>query len=244
MKYLSNKNVIIFTAHPDDHLLCAGTLMQLSDQGYYLTEVVFTGGEKSVWQGKKSFKALDLKRERLKEWEKASRLIGIKERITLGLPDSETRRDLKTIHKIMKLVRQIRPVLVISHHPLDYHHDHNESAKIVSEAVDRSSWGITPELGLKHKTAVHLYMNGEYSCRTDILIDVSPYEEKLAKLYKIYQSQMSDRMKRLLDAIRMYGGYFSRSKLAESFQIAERRPLIFNQGSMFNALLNSLTQSL
>lgn len=244
MKHLPNKNVIIFTAHPDDHLLCAGTLMRLNEEGYNITEVVFTGGEKSVWRGKKSFKELDLKKKRVQEWEKAAQLIGIKDRLTLGLPDSATKRELKTIHKIMQILRKIKPVLVISHHPQDYHHDHNESAKIVSEAVDRSSWGIAPELGLKHRTPLYLYMNGEYPCRTDLLIDVSLYEDKLSKLYKIYESQMSERMKRLLDSLRMYGGYFSRSKLAESFQISDRHALTFNQNTKLNGFLSSLIQIL
>jgi len=242
MKHLSeNKNVIIFTAHPDDHLLSAGTLMQLSDQGYHLIEVVFTGGEKSVWQGKKSFKALDLKRERLKEWQKAANLIGIKERFTLGLLDSQVKRDLKTVFKIMKIIRQKKPVLVISHHPNDYHHDHNESAKIVSEAVDRSSWGMAPELGAKHKTPAYLYMDGEFLCQPNLLIDVSQYQKRLSSLYNIYASQISPRMKRLLDSIRQYRGYFNHCELAEGFQIVAEHPFTFVKTKRLNDFLQSLS---
>jgi LmbE family N-acetylglucosaminyl deacetylase len=65
---MKNKNIILFTAHPDDHLLCAGTLMKLADNGFYIIEVVFTSGEKSVWYGKEKFKKEDLKKQRMKEW--------------------------------------------------------------------------------------------------------------------------------------------------------------------------------
>ena len=122
---MKNKNIILFTAHPDDHLLCAGTLMKLADNGYYIIEVVFTSGEKSVWYGKEKFKKEDLKKQRMKEWILARKFIGIKEGIGLGLKDSEFTRDLKTVHLVMKIIRKYKPVLVITHYYQDYHRDHN-----------------------------------------------------------------------------------------------------------------------
>ncbi len=56
----NNKKVILFTAHPDDHLLCAGTLMKLKDKGFQIVEVMATGGEKSVWYGKEKKNVLKL----------------------------------------------------------------------------------------------------------------------------------------------------------------------------------------
>jgi LmbE family N-acetylglucosaminyl deacetylase len=222
---MKNKNIILFTAHPDDHLLCAGTLMRLADNGFYIIEVVFTSGEKSVWYGKEKFKKEDLKKQRMKEWILARKFIGIKEGIGLGLKDSEFTRDLKTIHLVMKIIRKYKPVLVITHYYQDYHRDHNEVSKIVTEAVDRSGWGISKELGEPHKTPLFLYMDGEYLNRGDILVDVSDYLEKIKKLMEIYSSQMSERMKNLLLSIITYRGFFMRTKAAESFELGFRSPL-------------------
>jgi LmbE family N-acetylglucosaminyl deacetylase len=222
---MKNKNIILFTAHPDDHLLCAGTLMKLSDKGYYIIEVVFTSGEKSVWYGKEKFKKEDLRKQRMKEWILARKFIGIKEGIGLGLKDSEFTRDLKTVHLVMKIIRKYKPVLVITHYYQDYHRDHNEVSKIVTEAVDRAGWGISKELGEHYKTPLFLYMDGEYLNRGDILVDVSDYLEKINKLMEIYSSQMSERMKNLLLSIITYRGFFMKTKAAESFELGFRSPL-------------------
>jgi LmbE family N-acetylglucosaminyl deacetylase len=222
---MKNRNIILFTAHPDDHLLCAGTLMKLADNGFYIIEVVFTSGEKSVWYGKEKFKKEDLKRQRMKEWILARKFIGIKEGIGLGLKDSEFTRDLKTVHLVMKIIRKYKPVLVITHYYQDYHRDHNEVSKIVTEAIDRAGWGISKELGEPHKTPLFLYMDGEYLNRGDILVDVSDYLEKIKKLMDIYSSQMSERMKNLLLSIITYRGFFMRTKAAESFELGFRSPL-------------------
>jgi LmbE family N-acetylglucosaminyl deacetylase len=222
---MKNRNIILFTAHPDDHLLCAGTLMKLADSGFYIIEVVFTSGEKSVWYGKEKFKKEDLKKQRMKEWILSRKFIGIKEGIGLGLKDSEFTRDLKTVHLVMKIIRKYKPVLVITHYYQDYHRDHNEVSKIVAEAVDRAGWGISKELGEPHKTPLFLYMDGEYLNRGDILVDVSDYLEKIKKLMDIYSSQMSERMKNLLLSIITYRGFFMRTKAAESFELGFRSPL-------------------
>jgi LmbE family N-acetylglucosaminyl deacetylase len=222
---MKNKNIILFTAHPDDHLLCAGTLMKLADNGFYIIEVVFTSGEKSVWYGKEKFKKEDLKKQRMKEWILARKFIGIKEGIGLGLKDSEFTRDLKTVHLVMKIIRKYKPVLVITHYYQDYHRDHNEVSKIVTEAVDRAGWGISKELGEPHKTPLFLYMDGEYLNRGDILVDVSDYLEKIKKLMDIYSSQMNERMRNLLLSIITYRGFFMVAKAAESFELGFRSPL-------------------
>jgi LmbE family N-acetylglucosaminyl deacetylase len=222
---MKNKNIILFTAHPDDHLLCAGTLMKLADNGFYIIEVVFTSGEKSVWYGKEKFKKEDLKKQRMKEWILARKFIGIKEGIGLGLKDSDFTRDLKTVHLIMKIIRKYKPVLIITHYYQDYHRDHNEISKIVTEAVDRAGWGIAKELGEPYKTPLFLYMDGEYLNRGDILVDVSDYLEKIKKLMDIYSSQMSERMRNLLLSIITYRGFFMRTKAAESFELGFRSPL-------------------
>jgi LmbE family N-acetylglucosaminyl deacetylase len=222
---MKNKNIILFTAHPDDHLLCAGTLMKLADNGFHIIEVVFTSGEKSVWYGKEKFKKEDLRKQRMKEWILARKFIGIKEGIGLGFKDSEFTRNLKTIHLVMKIIRKYKPVLVITHYYKDYHRDHNEVSKIVTEAIDRAGWGIFKELGEPHKTPIFLYMDGEYLNRGDILVDVSDYLEKIKKLMDIYSSQMSERMKNLLLSIITYRGFFMRTKAAESFELGFRSPL-------------------
>jgi len=225
--FKNNKKVILFTAHPDDHVLCAGTLMKLKDKGFEIIEVLATGGEKSRWLGKEKFSKKDLKKHREKEWVKACKLIGISKRYSLGLKDSETKRDIQAVFKIMKIIRTEKPVLVITHYYNDYHHDHNEVSKLVTEGVTRAGSGMSRELGEPHKTPLFLYMDGVYLNRGDILVDVSDYLEKIYELLEVYKSQINENWKNFLLSIINYRGFFLRTKAAESFEIGYRYPIKF-----------------
>ncbi len=226
-KTIKDKRALIFTAHPDDHLLCAGTLMLLKEKGFKITEVVFTGGEQSVWFGSDN-SVIDkeaLKSERKKEISKASRIIGIDETIFLGEPDSEVTRSLNLIHRIMAIVREVRPSIIFTLHYNDYHPDHRAVATIVTEAVDRASWSVAPHLGESHRADMLLYTDGEYLCRADFLVDISKFEPKIEKAMDAYGSQMREKHRRLSRSIRAYRGFFKRSNVAEAFEIGERYPI-------------------
>ena len=85
------KNILVFTAHPDDHICCAGTLMYLKDQGFEICEVVATGGEEGTWwddegQKKTNFDKNDLVKARQKELKKAG----------IAVPEEKVKRVKKT----------------------------------------------------------------------------------------------------------------------------------------------------
>lgn len=221
------KRALLFTAHPDDHLLCAGTLLLLKERGFAVTEVVFTGGEQSVWLGADAIHNDQeaLKKKRKTELSKASRILGIGSTIFLGEPDSEVTRSLNLIHRIMAIVRDVRPSIILTLHYNDYHPDHRAVATIVPEAVDRASWSIAPHLGVAHHTAALLHTDGEYPCRADFTVDTSPFEKDIEKAMRAYGSQMGERHKQLMRSIRAHRGFFQRTKAAEAFEIAERHPI-------------------
>ena len=74
-----NKHIIVFSAHPDDHLICAGTLMYFIERGYTVHEVVATGGEKGAWwnedgEKKQNSDEAGLKVKRTEEIKKAQEI--------------------------------------------------------------------------------------------------------------------------------------------------------------------------
>jgi LmbE family N-acetylglucosaminyl deacetylase len=228
IKNKKERRALLFTAHPDDHLLCAGTLMLLKEKGFKITEVVFTGGEQSVWFGPDNAKANKeaLKQKRKKELSKASRVIGIEETIFLDEPDSEVVRSMNLIHRIMAIVREVKPQIVFALHYADYHPDHRAVSTIATEALDRASWGVAPHLGEAHRADMLLYTDGEYQCRGDFIVDVSRFEKKIEKVMDAYGSQMREKHRRLLRSIHMYRGFFRRGATsAEVFEIGERYPI-------------------
>lgn len=202
--------------------------MFLKDCGFLITEVVFTGGEKSVWFGGDSLTVdpVALKKQRQKELSRASKIIGIKETILLGEPDSEVVRNMNLIHRLMAIIRNKKPEILLTLHHQDYHPDHRAVAEITIEAADRAGWSLAPHLGMPHRTPLVLHTDGEYPCRADFIADVSAYEKKIEKVMSAYGSQMKEKHKQLLRSIHGYRGYFAgEAGAAEAFELAARLPV-------------------
>lgn len=232
-----NKKILIFTAHPDDHLCCAGSLMYFHDLGFKITEVVFTGGENSMWLNN-SFEGKEIDKEKLKEKLKnhrkkeilnASKAIGIDETIFLGLPDGNVQRSLEVLDMLVGIIRKVRPQIVISMNPFDSHYDHKKVGEIAGEAAERAGWMNSKELGISYRIPLFLYMEGTLFGRNDILIDISKYIKKKEKIFSIYKSQITDGEKKMLYAMNIYRGFHKGSELAEAFEIARDLPAHLNE---------------
>lgn len=228
-----NKKLILFTAHPDDHLCCAGTVMYLKDLGFAATEVVFTGGENSMWIGNfkinKKIDKEELKNHRKTEILKASKLIGIEKTIFLGLTDGDVARSPEVLEKLVEIIREERPQISISINPKDSHHDHKQVGKIASESIERASWQNAKELGKTHRIALSLYMEGVLFGRNDILVDISKYLKRKEKVVEVYSSQITNEERKMLEAMNVYRGFHKGSVSAEAFEIAEDCPMHFNE---------------
>lgn len=222
-----NKKLLIFSAHPDDNLSCAGTALYLKDVGFEISEVVFTGGEKGI--NLSNDKKTSLDRIRSKELTKAFRKLGTRNLYMLGQPDSNITRTLKLLDQLITVIRKEKPTIVISENPNDYHFDHQQVGKIVTEAVDRAGWGISPELGEKFKTPVGLYMGTLIENeRSDVLVDITKYWNKKLEIMSIYGSQLGSDAYDFNKAIAKYFGYYLRVKYAESFEVMRNYPIRLN----------------
>ena len=230
-KNLQNeKKLLIFSAHPDDHLSCAGTALFLKDLGFEISEVVFTSGEKSVNNlSKENSLSADLKKIRSEEFKKASKILGTKNVYCLNQPDSNVSRSPELIDVLIKIIRKEKPLIAISENPNDYHFDHKQVGKIVVEALDRAGWGISSNLGKKHKTPVGLFMGSLIQNeKNDISVDVTEYWDKKLEILKVYGSQTSDMTFQLNEALGKYFGFYQRTKFAESFEIMQNFPIKLN----------------
>jgi len=231
------KKILVFSAHPDDHLCCAGTLMWLKTKGFEIHEIVATGGEKGPWwisekTQRVGFSQKDLKKERKKEIDKASKIIGINRISFLGLSDGEITIQTEIIEKIMKLVRRERPTIVFTTSPKDYHRDHRQLGKIVLEAVNQASWSFRFELGKPYRVPTVLFMEGFYFGEAHLVVDITPFAERKRALMETYKSQIPPREKKLLESMNFYRAFLMRNERvweAEAFEIPENFPIHLNQ---------------
>ena len=127
--------VLAIGAHPDDiEFLCAGTLAKFSREGHQIFMAHLCNGNK----GGKDISPEELEKIREKEAKKAGEIIGAK---VLGgyfgdlsiYPDKEGR------DKVVDLIREVKPDLIITHSPQDYMPDHVATSQLVFDAAFTST---------------------------------------------------------------------------------------------------------
>ena len=137
------KKVLTIFAHPDDvDFSSAGTLAKWVLEGSEITCLVCTDGSKGSDDPKMT--SAKLAKIRMKEQRDAGRALGIKDVIFLGHKDGELFVDLKLKEDISKVIRQVRPDVVITTDPLFLystkrgfvnHSDHRAAGQAAIDAV-------------------------------------------------------------------------------------------------------------
>ncbi|HLR76919.1 MAG TPA: bacillithiol biosynthesis deacetylase BshB1, partial [Balneolaceae bacterium] len=120
-------DVLAIGAHPDDtELCCGGTLAALSKQGKKVGTVDLTRGE----MGSRGTPEL-----REQEAEKAAKIVGLKVRENLKLPDTQLKNNVSARLKIIKVIRKYRPHVCLIGAPSDRHPDHGNATQIALDAI-------------------------------------------------------------------------------------------------------------
>ena len=123
--------VLAIGAHPDDiELICAGTMAKFKQQGAEVFLCHVCDGNK----GSKIYKPEELAEIRRNEALESAKLIEATS-IWAGLSDGEVVLDLNSRKKVVEVIRQTAPDLIITHSPNDYHSDHINTSRLVFEAT-------------------------------------------------------------------------------------------------------------
>lgn len=122
--------VLAIGAHPDDlEILCGGTLARYAALGHHVIMARVCRGDK----GHAVISHAELGAIRAAEAERAAQVIGA-EAAALNVPDVELFVNDHTQRLMVDLIRSARPDIIITHHPADYHGDHNAVTKLVLDA--------------------------------------------------------------------------------------------------------------
>jgi len=127
-----NRTAIAVLAHPDDaEFLCAGTLVRLrKEHGWSIHIATMTPGDCGSTEHEPD-EIADIRRN---EGKAAAETIG-------GRYHCLEERDLRVIfnepvlEKVVRLLNAVRPQVVFTHSPDDYHLDHEQCSKIVRAAT-------------------------------------------------------------------------------------------------------------
>lgn len=119
--------VLAFGAHPDDiEILCAGTLARYARAAHEVVICVATDGA----AGHMNIAPEELIGIREGEARAAANLLGA-ELLWLGFPDEFIFDDKHTRLSFIKAIREVRPDVILTHDPEDYHHDHRTVSRLV-----------------------------------------------------------------------------------------------------------------
>jgi LmbE family N-acetylglucosaminyl deacetylase len=123
--------VLVIGAHPDDcDITAGGTAALYSQLGHAVTFVSVTNGD----AGHQTMAGAALAKRRYAEAQAAAQTIGIEYRI-LDNHDGELLPTLERRREIIALIRDVRPDLIMSPRPNDYHPDHRYTSQLIQDAA-------------------------------------------------------------------------------------------------------------
>ncbi|MCL4506991.1 MAG: PIG-L family deacetylase [Chloroflexi bacterium] len=214
------RRILVFGAHIDDEIVGpGGTIARLSQSGAEVFLVTFTGGAKDTGYSRVDLKdkIADLRRA---EAAACDAVLGIKERIFLGRPSQGIVNDTATYQECVRLIRQIKPDVILSHWYEDKHRDHRAVAEITDEARWKAWDHVLADLGAPYYTPeFYFYEILELFPHPTILVDITDTMEKKLAAMQTMTSQL-DVLPNVMDYIRGVGlarGFSRGTKYAEAF---------------------------
>ncbi len=179
-------DILAFGVHPDDvELSCSGTLLTEKRNGKKVGIIDLTKGELGTRGTAET---------REKEAQDAAEIMQVDVRENLYMEDGFFENDKENQLKIITVLRQYKPEIVLCNAPQDRHPDHGRSATLVSDAVFLSGLVkiITHFNNTEEKQSiaqqpwrpanVYNYIQDKY-IEPDFVIDITNvFEEKLAAI--------------------------------------------------------------
>lgn len=194
MKKTGDIDIIAFSPHPDDaEMGCGGLLLKLKDKKYRTGIIDITRAELST-NG-------DLE-TRAKETLEASRILKLDLRENLGLEDANIKNDYESRLKVIGAIRKYRPKMVLIPYFTDRHPDHENSYKLLKDAIFISG---LPKFknGMdfyRPKIVLNYMLHHEF--KPGFIVDISTYYEDKFRAVAAYKSQFySDVRKKVMTHI-------------------------------------------
>lgn len=178
-------DLLALAPHPDDAELGVGGILALAAiRGLRAGVLDLSAGELSTngTPGERSAEAVE-----------ASQVLGLQWRGCLGLPDGSVGSGEDQVSDLARVLRLVRPSVLLAPHPGDRHPDHRRAGDLAERAVFHASLSRADVPGDRHtvrETAFYL-INGFHS--PDLVVDVSEVHHIKRKAIRAFRSQFDPR---------------------------------------------------
>jgi len=204
-------DLLAIAAHRDDvELTCGGTLIKAAKAGHRTGILDLTQGE----MGTRGSAAI-----RAQEADAAARVLGAAVRETLALPDAGIVNEPATREALARVIRRLRPRVVIAPALEGRHPDHRIAAQLVRDGCFIAGLAkIAPDL-LPHRPLkiLHCLAYRQDYVKPSFVVDVSDEFEQKMQAIACFQSQFEGLTQAgevypngepLADVVRHYGAYY------------------------------------
>ncbi len=176
-------DILAVFAHPDDmELTVGGTLLKMKSLSYRTGALDITRGEmgtRGTVEG------------RAEEAREAARILKLDVRENLELPDGHVWVNEETRTKLVRVLRSLKPKVILTHQIDDPHPDHNHIAQLVREAARLSSMkNYDGDFG-QERIKVPMIAHNVFSFRVhpSFIVDISEFLEQKMAAIRAHASQ-------------------------------------------------------
>lgn len=179
-------DILAIFAHPDDvELAVGGTLLKMKHFGYRTGALDVTRGEMGT---------RGTVEDREKEARNAASILQLDVRENLGLPDGHVFCDDESRTKLVRVLRRLKPKVILTHQLDDPHPDHDHIAQLVRESARLSSMKRYDEETGDEKIAVPNVAHNIFSrlVRPSFIVDISDFVDRKMDAIRAHSSQFYD----------------------------------------------------
>jgi len=177
-------DVLAIAAHRDDvEQTCGGTLLRMAARGLRTAILDLTQGEAGT-RGSAE--------ERAQEAAEAAKLLGVGWRQALSLPDGAVENTIENRIQIARVLRQVRPRVVILPYWQARHPDHAAAGSLGYDAcflagLKKIDTGAEP-----HRPFKIVYASLYADVRPSFIVDITPFIEQRHAALMAYRSQYAN----------------------------------------------------
>jgi bacillithiol biosynthesis deacetylase BshB1 len=174
-------DVLAFSPHPDDaDMGCGGLLLKLKSIGYTTGIIDVTEAELSSNGDPDT---------RKKETLNASKILKLDVRKNLKISDGAVANNGENRLKIIEIIRKYKPSLAIIPYEKDRHPDHENSSKLLKDAIFISGLKNFKTDSQFHKPKIVISYMLNYQFNHSFIVDISDYYIQKMEAFTAYESQ-------------------------------------------------------